>query len=374
MKKLFPRLLIARRNLSRARARTVLAVLAIVIGVVAIASLGLFGIAFKRAQMESLEEFGSTVEVRPGEDLGERHLSPATVDEIRSVVDNGEVVPLKSEFRRFEAGRRVSTARLYGVEDPDRLMTTTRGTIPRPWRERALVGTGLARELGVGPGDRLDVGNDTYYVAGIIQARSDVRGGFFPRRSVVLPADTFEQSGYREAMILTESNTQATKTERRLRAEFNDREQRLSVTSRSFSGDVDEFYRQINLFLIGIGAISLIVGGVSITNVMLMSVMERREEIGVFRAVGFGRLDIVRVVLAESALLGFTGAVVGVLLSLGVGAGIQQVLLGDPYAFTLAGLRYVAFGFAFGVGISVFGGLYPAWKAARERPVDALRS
>jgi putative ABC transport system permease protein len=108
-------------------------------------------------------------------------------------------------------------------------------------------------------------------------------------------------------------------------------------------------------------------------NVMLMSTIERRGEIGVFRAVGYQRLDVLRMMLAESLLIGLVGSVVGVALSVGVGLVVNDALLGDPTAFTGQSLAYFGFGFLFGVAASVVSGLYPAWRAASDPPVESLR-
>lgn len=375
MRRLLPRLVLARRNLARSRAQTVLAVLAIVIGVVAISSLGLFGVAFKRAQIQDLQEFGSDVQVYPGEDAEDGQITEEMLAEMRATVDRGTVVPVNQRFDRVRHGRTLQPTRVYGLADPARLSRVRRGEVPTPWRERALVGTAVARRMGVGVGDRVEVGGESYYVSGVVEAREGTRGIFRPSRAVVLPPSAFEGEGYGEVLVLTDDIESANAARAALRAEFNDREQRVRIFERGgFRAQLERTFQRINTFLLGIGAVSLVVAGVSISNVMLMSVIERREEIGLLRAVGFGRLDVLRIVLAESALLGLVGAVVGCLLSLGVGAAVQTVLLSDPWAFTAEGLRYVAVGFGFAVAVSLLGGLSPAWKAARQRPVDALRS
>ena len=81
------------------------------------------------------------------------------------------------------------------------------------------------------------------------------------------------------------------------------------------------------------------VAGVSIANVMPMSAIERREEIGALRSVGYEKLDIVRIMLAEAALLGVVGSALGDALALAAVAAINAVLSGAPFAFTVEALR-----------------------------------
>ncbi len=120
---------------------------------------------------------------------------------------------------------------------------------------------------------------------------------------------------------------------------------------------------------VGLGAVALIVGGVGIANVMLMSVMERRPEIGLRRALGARRVHITLQVLAEALVLAAIGGCVGVLLGNLVAAG---------YA-TLSGLPVVVppiavvGGFLAAIAIGAVAGLYPAFRAARVSPTEALR-
>ena len=123
----------------------------------------------------------------------------------------------------------------------------------------------------------------------------------------------------------------------------------------------------------GIGAISLIVAGVSILNVMMMSVTERIKEIGVLRSIGTRRNEVMRMFIYEALILG-VGAVIGGVLSFGTGYLMTAVLVGSPvYLYNVKSLLYIVFGMAFGIITSVASGIYPAWKAAHLNPIQALR-
>ncbi|MCY3808776.1 MAG: ABC transporter permease [Gemmatimonadetes bacterium] len=115
--------------------------------------------------------------------------------------------------------------------------------------------------------------------------------------------------------------------------------------------------------------ISLVVGGITIMNIMLVSVMERTREIGVRKAIGARRADILTQVLVESMTLSGVGAVVG------VGVGVALTLLVGAISPLPAAVapRWIALGVALGLVVGVVSGVYPASRAARLDPVDALR-
>ena len=115
--------------------------------------------------------------------------------------------------------------------------------------------------------------------------------------------------------------------------------------------------------------ISLVVGGITIMNIMLVSVMERTREIGVRKAIGARRADILTQVIVESMTLSGLGAVVG------VGVGVALTLLVGAVSPLPAAVapRWIALGMALGLVVGVVSGVYPASRAARLDPVDALR-
>jgi putative ABC transport system permease protein len=126
----------------------------------------------------------------------------------------------------------------------------------------------------------------------------------------------------------------------------------------------------MTLLIGSVAGISLLVGGVGILAVMLMSVRERTSEIGLRRAVGALRRDIRTQFLFESGLLAGTGGMVGVI----GGIGLSLVVSGLGYWPAVISWPAAAIAFAFSVGVGVFFGLYPAFRAARLEPIEALRT
>ena len=123
-----------------------------------------------------------------------------------------------------------------------------------------------------------------------------------------------------------------------------------------------------DLFL-GLGAVALIVGGFGIANVMLMSVMERRGEIGLRRALGATRRQIALQFVSEALALALVGGVLGVLLGAGLAVAYALSQAWTPIIPAVA----VIGGIAAAVGIGAVAGFYPAMRAARLSPTEALR-
>ena len=371
----FPALLMARRNLARNRLRSALAALGLIIGVLAIASLGMFGTTLQVGATEQLGSIGNELTVSPNPEAGVERLTDRDVQSMRRVTRQGTVVPMRSGSVFVSRGRQRTRATAYGMENPGALYTARDGRIPDNLRQGALVGANLADRLEVESGNSITVGNQTYRVRAVLEESTGI-SLVNPNGAVILPLDAVgEESGYPQVIVTAPSGPAANETAVAIREELNQREKRVTVFElSSITQQIGAFFGIINAFLIGIGSISLVVAGVSILNVMLMSTVERRQEIGVLRAVGVQKFDVVRMILAEAALLGLVGGVVGAILALFAGLALNQYVLGDPMVtFRPRNLFFLFLAVAFGLIASVLSGLYPAWRAANERPVDALR-
>jgi putative ABC transport system permease protein len=136
-----------------------------------------------------------------------------------------------------------------------------------------------------------------------------------------------------------------------------------------FAEAAQEANRTMTLLLAGIAAVSLVVGGIGIMNIMLVSVTERTREIGIRMAVGAKGVHILLQFLLESIVLTMLGGLVG--MALGTGAAkLLSDLMGWP---TQLGFESYGIGFSFSTLVGVVFGFYPAWRASRLDPIEALR-
>lgn len=128
--------------------------------------------------------------------------------------------------------------------------------------------------------------------------------------------------------------------------------------------------RTFSLLVGSIAVISLIIGGVGILGVMLLSIRERVSEIGIRRAVGAKRRDILVQFLVESSFLGVVGGIAGLLLGIGSSAGVKH-FSGMPVVLAP---DYVILSLVFSIATGLIFGIYPSWKAARLDPIEALNT
>jgi putative ABC transport system permease protein len=146
------------------------------------------------------------------------------------------------------------------------------------------------------------------------------------------------------------------------------------LSQQDFLTTVQTITGVFTIFLGGIAAISLLVGGIGIMNIMLVSVTERTREIGLRKALGARRIDIMVQFLTESALLSMFGGLIGIGLGAAIAIAVGKIAEARGTQITPAiGIDTILLATLFSTAVGLFFGLYPANRAARLEPVEALR-
>jgi len=218
-----------------------------------------------------------------------------------------------------------------------------------------------------------------FRVVGILEEKG---GGGSPDDQIIIPFTTgrtkLEGSRYLSTIQMSAASSDSTKEAVESVRQVLRRSHRLMPgtdddfrirTQEEFLATMSEAGAAMTRFLTGIAAVSLLVGGVGIMNIMLVSVTERTREIGIRKAVGAKPRDIMIQFLIESIVLSVVGGLVGAAIGLGAVGPI-----GSSLGFkSLISFTAVAVAFIFSAVVGVFFGLYPARKAAGLHPIEALR-
>ena len=242
----------------------------------------------------------------------------------------------------------------------------------------ARIAQGMRDAGAVSPiGERIRVFGRLCTVVGILESVPPLAVGrnLVPDDTVFLPivaAMRAGAGGIRDAVARTRAGVEPETAQREVEAYFGRVRPELKVTVTTAGQLIARMRSQGQLFTLLLGAIasiSLIVGGVGVMNVMLLSVRERRREIGLRRAVGARRSDVQQQFVIESSALALVGGALGVVLGVAVAWGICRYA-GWPFAISTIA---VIVGVAVAAAVGVFFGLYPAYRAAKLDPIEALR-
>jgi putative ABC transport system permease protein len=237
-------------------------------------------------------------------------------------------------------------------------------------------------------GQQMRMGSITMRVTGVLESKEGMMGSS-PDDSILVPLTALQQTvaqprtaqgGHKVSSIaLTISDEEQTdyvieeitillRSLHQLSTSDDDDFEIWSI--QEISSAISEAIGTMTIFLGAVAAISLLVGGIGVMNIMLVSVLERTREIGIRKALGATERDIWGQFLIEAAILSLTGGVIGVV----IGWGIAYLVSSTGLMTALVTADIVILAISVSVGIGLFFGFYPAWQASRLNPIEALRA
>lgn len=391
----------ALRSLVTHKLRTFLTALGIIIGVASVISMISIGEGARSQTQDTISKFGTNIiTVKPGQKKS-RHVTTGKVDTL--TMDDAEYIKTnislitgvaaqvyRSAQLKFEnkntnttvRGTGASYARLANFEmDRGRFFNDEE---IRSARRVCVVGSTVLKNLfdNINPlGKTIKVNGKNFLVIGTTIPKGAL-SWFDPDDQIFIPVTTAQKRifGMKHVQSI---DVQAGRIED-LEIIIEDITRLLKQKHNIPEGKEDDFYVQnsaqflrswgdsaktFTYLLGGIAAISLMVGGIGIMNIMLVSVTERTREIGIRKALGAKKKEILEQFLIESVLISFLGGGIGILVGIAISRFVSDIGGWD----TIVSTQSILMAFGFSVAIGIFFGFYPANKAANLNPIDALR-
>lgn len=391
--------------------RSVLAALGIVIGVVAISSMGMMGANMTMSVTEQLSAMANVLVVTadtgggsgggfagpPGTSTTSGKSSSSTKDYItkaelsdieRAAGRYGTVYPIYQDSDTIQAGDNTGRATIYGMRDDDMaaVLTVEEGALPKT-ASAVVIGPSFAERQGLTIGSRITIGDETtnesvqkVRVVGILKEKG-MSMDLNTDNAIIMPEKSYVglyggEGQYDQVNVILNDINDANTTKTAITDQLNRKEDVVTIQDSSrMMESITSTVGTLTTFVMAIAGISLLVAATSIFNVMMMSVTERIREIGILRSIGTQKGEVRRMFLYEAIILGLVGAGIGAVMSIILGWLVVLAMVGTTkYFFTYQSLIYVPMAMAVGIAICIFSGVYPAWRAANLDPIEALRA
>jgi putative ABC transport system permease protein len=377
--------------------RSLLASIGIVIGVVAISSMGMLGANMQLSVKQQLSSDVNTIMISSdvvrtsttaGTPSTSSGVTKSQLNDIKNAAGTNVVIPIHRTNTQFTIGSTDGRGTIYGLEpnDIEKFLTLNTGDIPRGAND-AVVGSNIATNFNLVVGSRIKIGppntddRPVIRVSGILPTRGFASDGINTDNAIIV-SDTWytnqygDKDLYNQVNVIVKNVDTIGDVETAIDEKVNRRTDVIRISDASGRlTSITQTLGTITTFILAIGGISLVVAAVSIFNVMMMSVNERVQEIGILLSIGTEKAEVRRMFLYEAFILGIIGAVVGGICSLVIGYSVVSAMIGNTaYFFLPDSILYVPEGMVIGIVVCIVSGLYPAWKASNMDPIDALRS
>jgi putative ABC transport system permease protein len=404
----FQALIEALESLTANKMRSGLTILGIVIGVAAVIAMVSIGRGAQNTITGSIQGIGTNLifVLRGGTSDNVRNPQPLTLGDAQAMADPFQapsVIGVAPELRgqvKVTFGGQSTTTSLEGVTPDYARVRNTSVSEGQFISEEQILGRSSVVLLGQDVADKLfgrkqglvgetvRIEGQPFRVSGVLASKG---GSGFSNEDdrVIVPLSTAQTRLLRRAnrdqvdMIQVEAASASSVTQ--AQAEISQilrTRHRTAIgaddftilTQQDFLSTASTITNVLTIFLGGIAAISLLVGGIGIMNIMLVSVTERTREIGLRKALGARRMDILIQFLTESAVLSMLGGIIGIALGYLISYGVGRIAAANNTPITPAiGIDTILIATLFSTAVGLFFGLYPANRAAGLQPVEALR-
>jgi putative ABC transport system permease protein len=352
------------KNLKRRKLRSALTMLGIIIGVATLVLLMGAGTGMQSYMKEQTETMMGDISIYNSSGggymgSGDSYLDQETVSKIKNM---SQLYDFKEEVQ-FTTDMDKTPIYVVGMSDWDQVkINGTPGVVINQF---------LVDTFGYKIGSNITIKDQDFTVTGITQQSTGMGMGI-----VYLDIDKALPLNDNKISSITASargDPETAKNE--VESQVPDT---MAMTQSDFTKQIDDMMNGIMLFIGAIASIGLIVGVISIVNIMLVNVTERTREIGVLKAIGFTNQEVLGSILMEAGLLGFIGAMVGLIIA-AILLQLAIIIFGPQLGMEDMSLAYmlpawlvlaVVGGATF---LSILAGLYPAWRASRLNVVEALR-
>ncbi len=399
---------LASKNLRSRKLRSWLTMLGIFIGIAAVVSLISLGQGLQNAITEQFQKIGSDKIILeskgvigpPGSGTASNKLTEKDIEVVKNVKGVDSVASMIFKTAKIEFKDEIKFNFIIGMPSHDseqvRLLEENQNIEIASGRDlknsdkyKAIVGINyplkkvFSKEVGLR--DKIIIENQEFEVIGTLKRI----GNPFDDSAVIIPSETLKQINNIKddevsmAIIqvsdpdkLNEISEDIKKDLRKSRNLKENQEDFQLSTPEQILEAVSTVFFIVTTVLIGIAAISLLVGGIGIMNTMYTAVLERTKEIGIMKAIGAKNSDILLLFLIESGILGLIGGVIGVILGMTLSKSVELIAaqyIGSPLIKASFSLTLILGALAFSVIVGSISGVFPAIQASKLKPVDALR-
>ena len=394
---------IAVKNLRNRLSRSLLTLLGIAIGIMAIISLMALGEGMQQAvtgQLSSLSDViivstggGGFASFGGGGSTGE-YFTQRDVADIQRLQGVKQVSTQLSGAGLAEYNGKTTIVSLTGMDvGVMRLQYASQnleagGFLTEGEQNEIMIGYGIAHDTfdtSISIGGRIKINGEKFFVSGICGKQGF--GGSSSDSLVLMSSRDFQkltgQSNisliYLRVYNVNDAESIATSIQTTINGNHGQKDFATATTMTSILKTVQSIIGILQLVLVAIASIALVVASIGIMNTMLTSVMERTREIGIMKAIGATNLDIMSIFIIEGMLVSSIGGIIGIILGVFGSQGLTLILnsfmsMGGSSSLTpIITLMSVVLAVSVSIIVGVLSSLYPAWKAARMSPIEAVR-